>query len=223
METYEEHFENSCKLRNEYWEAIGKLDPDVIAHLINPSFMGGPTWPSVRQAFATIRLQEHTIIASDGLSDPYEDMESNTTNAPYNGFGLEVYVLAEEITGRVNTTWEFQLAYQAAQLIADHGNVVALLDEMTYITTEFYNVDVPKEFVNAEGRVGAILGLPDEKIPATVQLTLEPVKMVNVKLLTLAELDYVVIHGEEGRMKLAALLIQQGSAALSSLNRPSVV
>lgn len=223
MDTYEEHFENSCKLRNEYWEAIGALDPDVIAHLINPSFMGGPTWPSLRQAFATIRLPEYTIIASDGLSDPYDDMESNTTNAAYNGFGLEVYVVAEEITGRVNTTWEFQLAYQAAQLIAGHGNVISLLNEMTYITTEFYNVDVPGEFVNAEGRVGAILGLPDEKIPATVQLTLEPVKMVNVKLLTLAELDYVIAHGEEGRMKLAELLIQQGNATLSSLKRPSVI
>ncbi len=27
MDTYEEHFENSCKLRNEHWETIGKLDP----------------------------------------------------------------------------------------------------------------------------------------------------------------------------------------------------
>lgn len=185
--------------------------------------MGGPAWPSLRQAFVTVRLPEHTIIASDGLSDPYDDMESNTTNAAYNGFGMEVYVVAEEITGRVNTTWEFQLAYQAAQLVANHGSVVSLLDEMTYITTEFYNVDVPKEFVNAEGRVGAILGLPDKKLPATVQLTLEPVKMVNVKLLTLAELDYVIAHGEEGRTKLAEMLIQQGNATLSSLKRPSVV
>lgn len=223
MDTYEEHFENSCKLRNEYWEAIGKLDPDVIAHLINPAFMGGPAWPSLRQAFATIRQPEHTIIASDGLSDPYDDMEANTSNAPYNGFGLEVYVKAEPITGQVNTTWEFQLLYQAAQLIANHGNVVGLLHEMTYITTEFYDVDVPEEFVNAEGRVGAILGLPDENIPATVQLTLEPVKMVNVKLLTLAELNHVTTYGEEGRMKLAELLIQQGNATLSSLKRPSVI
>lgn len=221
--TYEEHFENSCKLRNEYWEAIGKLDPDVIAHLINPAFMGGPKWPSLRQAFATIRQPERTIIASDGLSDPYDDMETNTSNAPYNGFGLEVYVMGEPISGQVHTTWEFQLAYQAAQLMASHGNVVGLLDEMTYITTEFYDVDVPKEFVNADGRVGAILGLPDENIPATVQLTLEPVKMVNVKLLTLAELNHVTAYGEEGRMKLAELLIQQGNAALSTLKRHSMI
>lgn len=223
MNTYEEHFENSCKLRNEYWEAIGALDPDVIAHLINPAFMGGPKWPSLRQAFVTVRQPERTIIASDGLSDPYDDMETNTSNAPYNGLGLEVYVAAEPITGQVNTTWEFQLLYQAAQLMANHGNVVGLLDEMTYITTEFYDVDVPKEFVNADGRVGAILGLPDENIPATVQLTLEPVKIVNVKLLTLAELNYVTTYGEEGRMKLAELLLQQGNAARSTLNRHSVI
>lgn len=223
MHTYEEHFENSCKLRNEFWESIGQLDPDVIAHLINPSFMGGPTWPSLRQAFATIRMPEHTIIASDGLSDPYDDMESNTSNAEYNGFGLEVYVLADKIEGLVNTTWEFQLIYQAAQLIANHGSIVSLLEEMTYLTTEFYDVDVPQEFKNAEGRVGAILGLPDSRIPETVELTLEDVRMVNVKLLLPSELEYVVKHGEEGRAQLAELLIKQGNAALSTLNRAPVI
>jgi hypothetical protein len=223
MNTYEEHFEASCKLRDEYWNTVGKLDPDVIAHAINPSFMGGPRWPSLRQAYATIRRPERTIIASDGLSDPYDDMETNNANAPYNGLGLEVYVASAPIEGQVSSTWQFQLAYQAAQLMANHGNVIGLLEEMTYITSEFYDVDVPAEFVNAEGRVGVIMGLPDETVPDTVDLTIEPVKIVNVKLLTLAELEYVTQHGAEGRMKLAELLLQQGDATLSDLDRPSVV
>lgn len=223
METYQQHFDLSCELRNKFWQAAGEVDSDVIAHVINPAFMGGPMWPSVRQAFITVRTPERTILASDGLSDPYDNMESVGANAAYNGFGLEVYTVAEVLAVPVQQTWQFQLVYQAAQLMADAGNVVTLLNDMTWITTEFYDVDVPAEFKNAEGRVGAILGLTDDMVPASVKLTLEDVKMVNVKLLTLAELNYVTLNGAEGRNKLAELLMKQENATLSSLSRTSVV
>jgi hypothetical protein len=184
--------------------------------------MGGPTWPSLRQAFLTINTPERTILASDGLSDPYDDMDTNSANAPYNGFGLEVYVATEKLTVPVNTTWQFQLAYQAAQVMADQGNVISLINDLTYITTEFYDVDVP-EFRNADGRVGAFIGLPDATMPGEVQLSIEPVKMVNIKLMTLPELEYVINNGAEGRAKLAALYMAQGNATLSTLHRASVI
>ncbi|SEW44241.1 Suppressor of fused protein (SUFU) [Chitinophaga sp. YR573] len=216
MLTYEEHFDKSCELRSEFWQSVGELDPDVIAHLINPSFMGGPVWPSLRQAFATIRRPDVTIIASDGLSDPYEEGDND-----YNGLGMEVYVETTPIEGSVQNTWQFQLAYQAAQLMAEQGNVISLLEELTYITTEFYDVDVP--FKTERGTVGAILGLPSTRFNNEVTLSLEAVKMVNIKLLTLAELDYILQHGDEGRVKVAELLIKQGDATLSTLERPSVI
>lgn len=216
MLTYEEHFDKSCELRSEFWQSVGELDPDVIAHLINPSFMGGPVWPSLRQAFATIRRPDVTIIASDGLSDPYEEGDND-----YNGLGMEVYVETTPIEGSVQNTWQFQLAYQAAQLMAEQGNVISLLEELTYITTEFYDVDVP--FKTERGTVGAILGLPSTRFNNEVTLSLESVKMVNIKLLTLAELDYILQHGDEGRVKVAELLIKQGDATLSTLERPSVI
>lgn len=225
MQTYQEHYNTSCRLRDEFWDTIGSKSPFVISHLINPAFMGGPGWPSLRQAFITIQTPDRTILASDGLSDPYEDMETNANNAPYNGFGLEVFVAADKLPDddQVQKTWQFQLMYQAAQLMASRGNIVTLLDEMTYLTTEFYDVEAPAQFINGECRVGAILGLPEPVVPATLQLSLEPVKLVNVKLLTLPELDYVIQNGAEGRHKLAELLIAQGNAGLSSLARPSVV
>lgn len=223
MQTYQQHFDKSCELRDQYWKSIGRVDPDVIAHLINPAFMGGPMWPSVRQAFLTINRPERTILASDGLSDPYDDMETNAANAPYNGFGLEVYVSTEKLTVPVQSTWQFQLVWQAAQVIADKGSVINMLNDLTYITTEFYNVDVPAEWMNSENRVGAIIGLPDPVMPGEVQLSIEPVKIVNVKLLTLPELEYVIKNGQEGRTKLAELFTAQGNATMSTLHRTSVV
>jgi hypothetical protein len=216
MSTYQEHFDKSCELRNDFWQSVGALDTDVIAHLINPAFMGGPAWPSLRQAFATIRRPDVTIIASDGLSDPYEESEND-----YNGLGMEVYVETTPIEGAVQGTWQFQLLYQAAQLMAEQGNVITLLDDLTYITTEFYNVDAP--FKTERGTVGAILGLPSARFDNDLPLSLESIKMVNVKLLTLAELNYAIENGAKGRHQLAQLLIEQGDATLSTLDRPSVI
>jgi hypothetical protein len=223
MQSYQEHFDKSCELRDSLWKSIGEVDPDVMTHIINPAFMGGPAWPSLRQAFMTINPPDRTILASDGLSDPYDDMDTNAGNAPYNGFGMEVYVSSEKLNVPVNTTWQFQLLYQAAQLVADQGNMVNLINDLTYITTEFYNVDVPAEFRNADNRVGAIIGLPDPVIPGEVVLSLEPVKLINIKLLTLAELEYVISNGAEGRSRLAGLFIAKGNATSSSLERASVV
>lgn len=223
MPNYEEHFEQSCALRDSYWKAIGEIDPYVISHIINPAFMGGPAWPSLRQAFLTINAPDRTIIASDGLSDPYDDMDTNEANAKYNGFGLEVYVSTEKIVGEVNTTWQFQLVYQAAQVFADNGSVINVINDLTYITTEFYNVDVPAEFKNADGRVGAFINMADPVMPGEVTLSIEPVKMVNVKLLTIPELEYVINNGQAGRLKLVELFAAQGNPTLSSLSRPSVI
>lgn len=221
MNTYEEHFDASVKIRDEFWERIGEVEPDVLTHVLNPSLMGGPRWPSMRQAYRTIHAPGREIMASDGLSDPYDDMDTNADNAPYNGFGMELYVASEEQAGA--GSWQFQLLYQAAALVAERGNLVSFLEEYTYLSTEFYDVDVPEEWRNEEGRVGAMLGLPDSLIAASVKLSLEDVRMVNVKLLTVAELKYVVENGEAARMKLAELLIAQGNATNSSLNRPSVI
>jgi hypothetical protein len=107
MQTYQKHFDRSCELRDQYWKSIGEVDPDVMTHVINPAFMGGPMWPSVRQAFLTINSPERIILASDGLSDPYDDMETNEANAAYNGFGLEVYVSTEKLTVRYKLPGNF--------------------------------------------------------------------------------------------------------------------
>jgi hypothetical protein len=223
MQSYQEHFDKSCELRDKYWKSIGAVEPDVIAHMINPAFMGGPMWPSVRQAFLTIHRPDSTILASDGLSDPYSDMETNEANAPYNGFGLEVYVSTEKLTVPVQNTWQFQLVWQAAQVVADKGTVINLLNDLTYITTEFYNVDVPAEWRNDEDRVGALIGLPNPVMPGEVALSIEPVKIVNIKLLTLPELEYVLENGQEGRTKLVELFLAEGNATLSTIARKSVI
>jgi hypothetical protein len=222
---YEEHHSRSIELRGEFWNKIGKVHKDVMAHFINPAFMAGAMWPSVRQAFLKIDTPSGTIIASDGLSDPYTDFDENPANQSYNGVGCEFYLECDEVLAfeALSTSWQFRTLYQAAQQAADNPNIASVIDEYTYLSTELYNTDAPDEFVNKDGRVGALLALPSPTVPSSVELSLEKVKMVNVKLLTLAELDYIVKNGEKGRMEIAELLLKQDKPGKSFISRSSVV
>jgi hypothetical protein len=63
----------ACAARDAFYATLGTADADVLAPLVNPAFMGGPRWPSLRQAWRVIRRADTILIASDGLSDPFED------------------------------------------------------------------------------------------------------------------------------------------------------
>lgn len=222
---YEEHFDASAEKRNAFWETIGTLDPYVISHIINPAFMGGPAWPSLRQAFVNVQTKDSTIIASDGLSDPYDDFDTNPDNQSYNGLGLEFYV---QTPGKLDLetmqkSWQFNLVYQMSQLAAQNGNLITMVNKHQYISTELYDVPVPKSFLNKDGRVGVLLGIQSENVPYDLDLSIEKILVVNITLLTLEELNYIVERGAEARKEIAEKIIAQGKPGYSSLDRKSVV
>ena len=140
----ETHFEASCARRNEFWRRVGKVEGDVIGHLVNPAFMGGPRWPALRQSFITVRKNSSTIIASDGLSDPFDDSDEKADKTR-NGFGLEFYVETPGDLDPVIGSWQFQLLWQMSQNAAYMGDVRNVLAELKYVTTELYDVNVPNE------------------------------------------------------------------------------
>jgi hypothetical protein len=223
---YEEHFKESADKRTAFWESIGQLDPYVIAHTINPAFMGGPRWPSLRQAFITIETPTGTILASDGLSDPYDDYDTNPNNQPYNGLGFEMYVQSSENLkdlGELKKTWQFNLLYQVSQLAASNGNLIGMLQEFKYISTEVYDVPVPKNFITKDERTGVLLGLESKTVPSELALSIETILLVNVVLLTVPEINYIIEKGEEGRTEVAEKIQKQKNAGYSSIERKSVV
>ena len=89
-----EIYDQTNEARDNLFGSLGKVDPDVIGHIINPAFMGGPQKPSLRQAFSIIRTDNSIKIASNGLSDPFDDMAE-----PNNGFRLEVIAETTEKLG----------------------------------------------------------------------------------------------------------------------------
>jgi hypothetical protein len=90
----------------------------------------------------------------------------------------------EEVPG----SWLWDMVWQMSQFAASHGGIAALLDEMRLLSTELYDVDIPDthhdRFVNADGRVGVLLGLTDTAPPAAIDGPLSRIRLVNIKLLT---------------------------------------
>jgi hypothetical protein len=207
------------------WSQWGRLDDDVLTHLINPAFMGGPRWPGLRQAYRVARRDAgEVLLASDGLSDPFD---ADAGPQDVNGCGLELFATTSDPIDQLPGSWLWDIVWQMSNFAAKHGGIRDLLDEMGTLSTELYDVKIPEphaaSFVNASGRVGVMLGLPDPQIPASVAGPLSSIRLVDIKLLTRSELELAADQGDAGRARLEALFAAQGGTTHSSLHRPSVV
>eukprot|EP00727_Mastigamoeba_balamuthi_P008051 m51a1_g3867 hypothetical protein (268) ;mRNA; f:427501-428304 len=214
----------------------GDLSSDVLAPIVNPAFLGGPCWPCLHQSWRVSRAGPNVLIASDGLSDPYDDEGPQDVN----GLGLEVYAVASDSVpasfGDLPTSWLWSVVYNMSQFVARCGaRVASLVRELGVISMEIDGIQgFPEEYQSkfvepGSGRVGALLGLTEDgpqtghvAFPAQVQGPLSPMLMVNIKLLTLDELLAIRAGGEAARNRIADALRTQGNTILSSLTRPSV-
>lgn len=214
--------EATSKVRDAALSGWGKLDGDVLTHLLNPSFMGGPRWPALRQAWRVARKGEARLLASDGLADPFDEGDEAR-----NGFELELFALTRADLA-LPGSWLWDMVWQMSQQVASHGGIAGLLDELGLLTTELYDVGIPPshraKFVNDSERVCVLLGLTDPaELPARIAGPLSEIRLVNVKLLTLAELEFVLQGGAAARTDLAKRFAKQGDPLASSLDRQSVV
>lgn len=222
---YEEHFKISSEKRTSLWKQIGHLFKDVVGAMINPTFMGGPRWPSFRQAHIGVQLENGTIIASDGLSDPYDDYDNTPENQSYNGVGIEVYSITENKYASIHEiidSWEFKVVRQVSNLAASNPNISYTLNEYKYISSAINGAGLPDAFVNEQGEAGILLGLENNIVPDDLQLSIEKISLVNVTLLTDKELKFILENGANGRNEIAQKLKDKGFYTLVN-QRPSVV
>ncbi|KDD71835.1 hypothetical protein H632_c4319p0 [Helicosporidium sp. ATCC 50920] len=235
--------DQSATCRERTWKQLGTVEPFSLTQTPGGASvsLSEPRWPALRENFRVIRRPNgNVLLVSDGLSDPFDDFHDGGGNV--NGFSLEFYVEtpAEEIGSTVTEirrSWQFQLLHTVGQLAAGHGSIRSIIDEMGLLSTEAEGVTdaVPAHaralLVNSAGRVGALLGLQDprlglgEGVPETVTgMPLTDVKLVNVKLISLAELRLITERGAAGRRKLAELFsAHPDTAVVSSLLRQSAV
>jgi hypothetical protein len=237
---FEEQHDLDCErtyaVRSRVWNAWGTLDDYVIAPLINPAFMGGPSWPDLRQAHMASRRPDAVLVTSDGLSDPFREPELPRVN----GFGIEFYAITTDkelveyqaITDLVGA-WIYTIVGGMSNLEAGETERLApALERFGTMSVELDASSITEGFNDTyllpDDGVGVLLGLTDENtLPTVVDGPLSPIRLVNVKLLTRAELDFIatghVRTDIANRRRLVELLQEQGDPLVSSLRRESVI
>jgi hypothetical protein len=205
--------------RDRFVNSLGVANPDVLAPLMNPSFMGGPIWPDLRQAWRVVRSGPYTIVMSDGLSDPFSDEAE-----PNIGFGLEVLAeTPDAMPEPLQASWLFDLVYQVSQQCAGHGGVRELIDELGLLSLELPVSEGLQPAATSNNRVGVILGVATPGKQTEFTLPGGTVRVLTAKVLWPSELDYVVSNGEAGREELAKRFAADGTHHRSSMSRAAVI
>ncbi|POA31762.1 MULTISPECIES: suppressor of fused domain protein [unclassified Pseudomonas] len=220
-----------------HWGSVGTVERDVLSYIISPSFSVGPYWPSTRQAYRVVRRGDSVIIATEGLSDPFDDAEGMG-----NGFEMELFIETADIPehargplGEVDPfkrSWAFELVEHVAKTVADAGGITHRLEQYGALSLEIpgfslshhMSDQLPRLFVTDDDSTGVLLGAPEPDFPTQLDdMPLSPVRLVPVVLITASELEYVRSGGREAREDLVVRLKAAGVGHMSSLHRASVV
>lgn len=192
-------FDTTCNARDKLYSSFGRVEPDVIAHAINPAFMGGPAWPALRQAFSIIHRAKSTMVISNGLADPFDDTEEKNS-----GFGIEIYGETKEaMEGDISSSHLFKLVYAVAQQAACSGQMAEFVKKYGVITMELYADDCGlHDYQNDSGMVGVMIGIDHPELPKLAEFPGGEVILASVQVLTPSELEYVAEFRAEGRNEL---------------------
>jgi hypothetical protein len=215
----EEFLQSTYTARDSFAKTLGVSDADFLAPLINPSFMGGPMWPDLRQAWRVIRTAKSTIVLSDGLSDPFSDDEAENV-----GFGVEIVAEScDQMPPQMQSNWLFDLVYHVSQQCAGHGGVHDLIEQFGLLSLELPMCDSLLAVATNNDTAGVLLGMESPSIPSQVYLPGGSVRIITAKLLWPTELEYAATNGKAGREELVRRFVASGECHKSSLSRKPVV
>ncbi|KAB8049888.1 hypothetical protein GCN74_27305 [Janthinobacterium sp. FT14W] len=215
----------ACATRDAFYASLGDVDADVLAPLVNPAFMGGPRWPSLRQAWRVIRRADTIILASDGLSDPFED--DDDVFVP-RGHLLEVCIeapLAAFDGQAVAQSWLFDAIYQISQNVADHGSIDLLVQRHGSVSMVLDVQEAPTGLEDEHGQLGVLLAQGTATIPPSFGTPYGEVMLLTATVLQPAELAHIgnAADKAQSRRDLAAALAASPTGHLSVAQRPAVI
>ncbi|MEE4316576.1 MAG: hypothetical protein V2I74_06295 [Erythrobacter sp.] len=217
-------YERFFNARLQVWSGAGAVDDDVIAYLVSPEFLGAPAWPTSRQAFRVVRPERSLIIASDGLSDPFVDSDSQEP-----GFGCEVFIECPDLAGAafedIRGSWQFDLIETLARNVASFGGIQAPIRQYGIFSMELpAPASMPAHWLTQRGTVGALINVTVPGRPSYCQLDQDvEIRLVALTILLPDETEYVVAGAAWTRAEIAQRLVSSGTGLASPANRRSVL
>ncbi|MFI6869806.1 hypothetical protein [Nocardia sp. NPDC050406] len=226
------------------WGQWGRVDPELCAERYHSRFIPEEIWrtmgvqeaepPSVEYpSFRVVRRQYGAVVTSYGLSFPDQWSDEDLTN----GVGVEVYAAGLGVprdwrpNEMVTDTWLGQMVWSVAKNVSAGGaQFLGALEHYGTLSMSLPGLTFPDEargsFVADNGDVAVLIGMRGDGFPDVVTGPLGPIRLVNIKLLSLAELDFC-LSGTTGvataRDDLAQRFAARPEPLWSSLTRESVV
>ena len=173
------------------------MDPYVLSYFLNPALIGRCGWSFVRQAFVKVETPNTVILASDGLSNPFDALDE-----PNQGFSLECFIESDDPALRKTLPISLRCGnFIVIQCGASHRGSwghKGVAGAAWSSSMELSSIDVMEPFRDEEG-VGVLLGLDSIHIPPSIEGPASNIRLVSIKILTSRELQYVLRHGDAGR------------------------
>ena len=171
-----------------------------------------------------IRRPSSIIIASDGLSDPFED--DDDIFEPL-GYLVEVCVEAplDSIDGdNIAQSWLFDLIYQLSQNVADHGSIDLLVQRHGSVSMALDLQSPPDGLEDGNEQVGILIDASAPTIPASFATPYGDVMMLTATVLQPAELAHIGEAQDRAgaRAALAQALAASPTGRMSVAGRPAV-
>ncbi|MGZ3461105.1 MAG: hypothetical protein ACXU86_21670, partial [Archangium sp.] len=118
--------------------------------------------------------------------------------------------------------WPYLLVERVSQEVVAHEHVREKA-KAGLLALEVEGKGLPESLVTQEGRVGVLLGQESRTLPRQFSTPFGDVRLVTVKALLSAELEYVSKRGAEGAAELARRFAENGEEHVSRANRRAVV
>ncbi|RKG79010.1 hypothetical protein D7W79_11500 [Corallococcus exercitus] len=200
--------------RHAVWRGLGTMSDDSYI----PPVVGGP-WPGKRQVWQAMRRADGgMLIVTDGLSDPF----SSILDHPTAGFGLELAIETPEPLGEVWKSWPVRLLERVAYEVAEFEKLRVSLTNGT-LSMEVDGVGLPETLITPEGRVAVLIGMETDALPSRFTLPGGEVRLLTVKVLMPAELQWLLRQGRGAAAELIRRFNEAGEGHLSRSWRQPVV
>ncbi|OJT18394.1 hypothetical protein BO221_40710 [Archangium sp. Cb G35] len=202
--------------RRAAWKSLGRLDEMAVA----PRAICYE-WPGHRQDWAIIHREAGRILlVSEGLSDPFI-----ARLEPSVGFGLELVLETEQAElplDAIEGSWPYMLLDRVSKEVVTQEHVRERA-KAGLVVLEVAGKGIPASLVTTEGRVGVLLGQESRSLPRLFPSPFGDVRLVTVKALLPAELEYASKRGAEGAAGLARRFSETGEEHVSRASRQAVV
>ncbi|AZZ53961.1 MULTISPECIES: suppressor of fused domain protein [Rathayibacter] len=161
--------------RAQLWRSVGDLDRTVVVSTEDPGVRGGARWPTDHRAFLRVERGPSVVLATDGLSDPFDRLAR-----PGTGLGLELCLETSALRGipaaDLWNHWQFRVLYEAARLAALQG----VCCRTGVDTATLPGAAAPAAWADERGSVGVLLGLRGGGLPERLELATGDVELVTV-------------------------------------------